>query len=180
MRRHLSLKIKKEVMALKTKYNLIAYEADTAAEIADTVFKSNELVTSLDDGVTKKGDGVTEFSELPVLGGGGDGEVVTWATLTGKPATFAPIIGTTAATALAGNTAIPTWANISGKPAVIGAGADAAAARAAIGAGTSNVALPATMTAAQAETGTATTALLISPKVLADEIDRRIAAIPAP
>lgn len=30
----------------------------------------------------------------------------TWASVTGKPATFAPTVGTTAATALAGNTAL--------------------------------------------------------------------------
>ena len=43
---------------------------------------------------------------------------------------------------MAGNTPIPaapTWANISGKPAVVASGADAAAARASIGAGTSNL-----------------------------------------
>lgn len=47
---------------------------------------------------------------------------VTWASVTGKPTTFAPIIGTTATTALAGNTTIPaaaTWANLSGKPATV-------------------------------------------------------------
>lgn len=67
---------------------------------------------------------------------------VAWSAITGKPSTFPPTIGNTATTAMAGNTPIPpaaTWANLSGKPAVIGAGADAAAARAAIGAGTSNV-----------------------------------------
>lgn len=67
---------------------------------------------------------------------------VAWGSITGKPDTFPPTIGNTADTAMAGNTPIPpaaTWANLSGKPAVIAAGADQAAARAAIGAGTSNV-----------------------------------------
>ena len=67
---------------------------------------------------------------------------VAWGSITGKPDTFPPTIGNTATTAMAGNTPIPdeaTWANLSGKPAVIAAGADQAAARAAIGAGTSNV-----------------------------------------
>ncbi len=32
----------------------------------------------------------------------------TWASVTGKPTTFAPIIGTTSTTAMAGDTAIPT------------------------------------------------------------------------
>lgn len=33
---------------------------------------------------------------------------VTWDDVSGKPTTFAPVIGTTATTAMAGNTAIPT------------------------------------------------------------------------
>lgn len=48
------------------------------------------------------------------------------------------VVGTTAATAKAGNYQ-PTWEQVTNKPAVIGAGADAASARAAIGAGTSSV-----------------------------------------
>lgn len=58
-----------------------------------------------------------------------------WGTVSGKPTTFPPTIGTTAATAKAGNYQ-PAWDDITGKPAVIAAGADAAAARTAIGAGT--------------------------------------------
>jgi len=80
-------------------------------------------------------------------------EAPTWTTLSGKPATFPPTIGTTATTAMAGNTPIPpaaTWANLSGKPAVIAAGADAAAARTAIGAGTSNLAIGTTASTAAA------------------------------
>lgn len=38
--------------------------------------------------------------------GGGSGSTA-WGDITGKPATFAPTIGTTAMTAMAGNTAIP-------------------------------------------------------------------------
>lgn len=98
-------------------------------------------------------------------GTGGGSTTVAWADVTGKPTTFAPIIGTTASTAKAGNYApswsevtgkpttfaptigtspstakagdyLPSWSDITGKPAVIAAGADAAAARTAIGAGT--------------------------------------------
>lgn len=69
---------------------------------------------------------------------GGGATAVAWADVTGKPATFAPVIGTTATTAKAGNY-VPAWSEVTGKPAVIGAGADAAAARTAIGAGTSNL-----------------------------------------
>lgn len=39
----------------------------------------------------------------------------TWATLSGKPATFPPTIGTTATTAKAGNY-VPAWAEVTGKP----------------------------------------------------------------
>lgn len=40
----------------------------------------------------------------------------TWASLTGKPATFPPTIGTTASTAKAGNY-VPTWGEVTSKPA---------------------------------------------------------------
>lgn len=110
-------------------------------------------------------------------GGGGGGPVtivvadITDATDTGKAVMLAAdaaeartaigagtsslALGTTADTAMAGNTTIPaapTWANISGKPAIVAAGADQAAARAAIGAGTgsSNLALGATAVTAKA------------------------------
>lgn len=49
-----------------------------------------------------------------------------------------------------GDVSAPTWASITGKPAVIAAGADAAAARNAIGAGTSSLSLGATNTTAKA------------------------------
>lgn len=41
--------------------------------------------------------------------------VPAWDEITGKPATFAPTIGTTATTAKAGNY-VPTWAEVTGKP----------------------------------------------------------------
>ena len=78
-----------------------------------------------------------------------------WGDVTGKPTTFAPIIGNTATTAKAGNYA-PTWAEVTGKPAVIAAGADAAAARTAIGAGTSNLTIGTTATTAKAGNWTPT------------------------
>lgn len=105
----------------------------------------------------------------PISGGGG--VAATWDTLEGKPDYIAAgntqadartaigagtsnlTIGTTATTAMAGNTPIPaaaTWATLSGKPAVIAAGSDAAAARTAIGAGTSS------LTLAQSQAGIAT------------------------
>lgn len=39
----------------------------------------------------------------------------SWSTITGKPATFDPTIGTTATTAKAGNY-VPAWAEVTGKP----------------------------------------------------------------
>lgn len=44
-------------------------------------------------------------------GGGGTGGSVAWGDITGKPTTFAPTIGTTSTTALAGNTIIPAQFN---------------------------------------------------------------------
>jgi hypothetical protein len=174
---------------------------------------------------------------------GASGEV-SWDDVAGKPSTFPPTIGTTATTAMAGNTAIPaapTADTLSGATAVgkqIIKATDAAAARTAIGAGTSSLALgttattaakgdhthsyndltdkpaipaapaeerlvptggttnqvlkvgsdgkaawgadantqPPTLTADAVQAGTATTPSSITAKVLADEIDRRVAA----
>jgi len=64
------------------------------------------------------------------------------------------------------------WGNVTGKPAVIAAGEDAAAARTAIGAGTSSQNLP-TLTAAAATTGTATAASAITAAVLAGAVNER-------
>lgn len=41
--------------------------------------------------------------------------IPNWSTLSGKPSTFAPIIGTTAVTAKAGNY-VPSWVEVTGKP----------------------------------------------------------------
>lgn len=101
-------------MALKAKYNLKVFEADTAEEIAEKVFASNELVTALDSGESKLGNGVDTFSELPVFGGGGgEGGSVAWGDITEVPAALTAAqaagtasiraIGTTATTAAAGN-----------------------------------------------------------------------------
>jgi len=90
-------------MALTAKYNLKVFEADTAEEIAENVFASNELVIALDSGEAKLGNGSDAFEDLPVFGGGGEGGAVGWGDVTGKPDTFPPTIGTTATTAKAGN-----------------------------------------------------------------------------
>lgn len=77
----------------------------------------------------------------------GQNTAAAWADVTGKPATFPPTVGTTATTALAGNTSIP--------------------------------AAPAAGTAAQLTAGTDTVQRTWSAKMIADEIARQIAAIPA-
>lgn len=78
----------------------------------------------------------------------GGGEItVSWTAVTDKPTTFP----STWATVSGKPTTFPsTWATVSGKPAVIGAGADAAAARTAIGAGTSNLEIGTAATQAKA------------------------------
>ena len=59
-----------------------------------------------------------------------------------------------------GDQTLPTWSTIAGKPAVIGAGATAAAARTAIGAGTSDLAIGTTGTTAAAGNRAATEAAI--------------------
>lgn len=99
----------------------------------------------------------------------------TWAQVSGKPSTFPPAIGTTAATALAGNTAllqigttattakagnyVPAWADVTGKPTI----------PAATAAGTR----------AQLDAGTDTTVRAFSAKDIAEYVAAQIAAIPA-
>ena len=46
---------------------------------------------------------------------GGEAAPVAWGDVTGKPSTFAPIVGTTATTAKAGNYQ-PAWGDVTGKP----------------------------------------------------------------
>lgn len=50
-----------------------------------------------------------------IANAGGGGGAVAWADITGKPATFPPVIGTTATTAKAGNY-VPAWSEITSKP----------------------------------------------------------------
>lgn len=70
-----------------------------------------------------------------LAGGEGEGGSVEWDDVQNKPATFPPEIGTTSTTAKAGDYE-PEWDDIQSKPAVIAAGANAGAARTAIGLGT--------------------------------------------
>ncbi|MBN2980122.1 hypothetical protein [Cohnella algarum] len=101
-------------------------------------------------------------------------DAAPWAGITGKPSTFPPTIGSTSLTAKAGNWT-PAAADIS-DASVVGrsvlTAADAAAARTAIGAGTSSQNLTA-LTATEATAGTATTARAITAAVLAGAINER-------
>lgn len=103
------------------RYNARVYE-DTAENFAadETIYGSNDLLFATDTGEFKKGNGTDSYADLPAIGGGG-----------GEPAAVA-------------------WADVTGKPAVIAAGADQAAARSAIGAGTSNLAVGTTASTAAA------------------------------
>lgn len=113
--------------------NTAATQADRAQDIADNLLASAPFQEApIDGNVYGRKDG----SWSVVTGGGGGGAVdsvngqtgtvvltaadvgakpssyvPTWSEVTGKPATFAPTIGTTADTALAGNTVIPTNTN---------------------------------------------------------------------
>jgi len=73
-------------------------------------------------------DRLVELSMVPELAKevrnqieSGAGGAVAWADVTGKPTTFPPVVGTTATTALAGNTAIPAAATTA--PAALSAAA---------------------------------------------------------
>lgn len=118
---------------------------------------------------------VSQSHPLPVeVEGGGGPATVSWGAVTDKPSTFPPTIGTTAATAKAGNWT-PAAADISNATAVgrsVLTATDAAAARTAIGAGTSNQNLSA-LPAAEATAGTSTTLRAITAAVLAGAIDER-------
>ncbi|MCC3722174.1 head fiber protein [Staphylococcus haemolyticus] len=55
------------------------------------------------------------ISVADIISGSGGGGSVAWADITGKPATFPPVIGTTATTAKAGDY-VPAWSEITSKP----------------------------------------------------------------
>lgn len=124
---------------------------------------------------------VEAFSDFPVvmaygpdietarnaIGAAAVEDIPDWSTLSGKPATFPPVVGTGATDAKAGNY-VPTWTEVTGKPAFIGAGTTAALARTAITAAasgansdiTSLTALSTPLSAAQGGTGTTSLPLL--------------------
>jgi len=116
---------------------------------------------------------------VPVdLGGGGDAGVA-WADVTGKPATFPPVVGTTATTAKAGNYQ-PTAANISDASTVgrsVLTATDAAAARTAISAGTSSLVLGTSASTAAAGNHTHPGLLTGSASAVADAADEASAVV---
>ncbi len=81
------------------------------------------------------------YTSNPPSGGGGEGGTVAWADITGKPSTFTPAAHTQAASTISDSTTVGR--------AVLTA-ADATAARTAVGAGTSSLALGATGSTAAA------------------------------
>ena len=88
-------------MAAKLLYNVTAYE-DTAAHWAtdETIYPANALLIASDTGVVKKGNGTDAYADLDDIGAL---QALAWGDITGKPTTFPPEIGTTAAKAAAGN-----------------------------------------------------------------------------
>lgn len=85
--------------------------------VDSTVYNVGDVVTLSLDRTKQVVNNVQKIDYLEVIGSGsGGGSTVAWADITGKPATFAPIIGTTATTAKAGNYT-PTYAEVTGKPA---------------------------------------------------------------
>ena len=129
--------------------------------VVETLLKADDAVTaraSIGAGTSNLAIGTTASTAM--AGNTPIPVAATWANLSGKPATFPPTIGTTATTAKAGNYQ-PSSANISDATAVgrsVLTAADQSAARSAIGAGTSNLALGITATTALAGNGNAVSA----------------------
>lgn len=107
-------------------------------------FPFNALLGKIIYTVDVDGNPVPVGPDNPIpMSGGGSGEVADGSITTAK-------FAASAKAPLAGTADAAPWAGISGKPAVIAAGADAAAARTAIGAGTSSLALGTTAGTAKA------------------------------
>lgn len=87
--------------------NGIAGDGSVGAPISIAV--SDTVETSL-SGLATYIDLAGELRVIPPTA-----EAVAWSSITGKPTTFAPIIGTTPTTAKAGNW-VPTWGEVTGKP----------------------------------------------------------------
>ncbi|MCY4781704.1 hypothetical protein ORI89_18785 [Sphingobacterium sp. UT-1RO-CII-1] len=104
------------------RYNTRLYEGTATELAADTnIYAPNELICETDTGVMKRGNGVDKYADLRAIGGGEQGDTVTWSTLSGKPAVIAAgadaadarnsigagtsdlVIGTTAETAAKGD-----------------------------------------------------------------------------
>lgn len=122
------------------KPTIIAAGADQAAARAVIGAGTSSLVLGTTSGTAKAGDWLPAWSDV-------SGKPSTfppsahshsWDDVTGKPVEFPPSAHS------------HSWADVTGKPAVIAAGADQAAARAAIGAGTSSLAIGTTASTAKA------------------------------
>jgi len=84
--------------------------------VDSTVYNVGDVVTLSLARTKQVVNNVSKVDYLEVIGSGSGGSSsVAWADITGKPTTFAPIIGTTSTTAKAGNY-IPTYTEVTGKP----------------------------------------------------------------
>lgn len=84
--------------------------------VDSTVYNVGDVITLSLDRTKQVVTNASKVDYIEVIGsiGGSEGSVA-WADITGKPTTFAPIIGTTSTTAKAGNY-VPTYAEVTGKP----------------------------------------------------------------
>jgi hypothetical protein len=79
------------------------------------------IAIDVDSGAMWTGNVTPSGTTTPTWTASGTGSV-SWDNITGKPSTFPPTIGTTAITALAGNTSyrsgtwVPAWTDVTGKP----------------------------------------------------------------
>jgi hypothetical protein len=79
------------------------------------------IAIDVDSGAMWTGNVAPSGTTTPTWTASGTGSV-SWDNVTGKPSTFPPTIGTTAITALAGNTSyrsgswVPAWTDVTGKP----------------------------------------------------------------
>ena len=135
-----------------------AYNPSTSYDKLDAVQYNGSSFISLQDsnqGHTPDPSGPTAWWDIIALKGvDGTGSVVSINSI--GPDGSGNVLLTAADVGARASSWVPSWSDITSKPAYIGAGADAAAARAAIGAGTSDLALGSTSSTAMAGNKTVT------------------------
>lgn len=88
---------------------------DTLTELADALGNDPNFATTVSTQIGERAKTSDVNAALAGKADSGAETTATWAGVSGKPATFPPTIGTTAATAKAGNYA-PAWSEVTGKP----------------------------------------------------------------